>query len=68
MHFASKIKRGPAKFTKEHAHWEFTNVKHPGFTMGKVRQLPPIWMASAAQTIIVTAVLIALKIHLIPFQ
>ncbi len=38
------------------------------FTMGKVRQLPPIWMASAAQTMIVTAGLIASKIHLMPFQ
>jgi hypothetical protein len=35
------------------SYWESTNVKHTGFTMGKDRQYPPIWMASAAQTIIV---------------
>jgi hypothetical protein len=36
--------------------------------MGKVRQIPPIWMASSTQTMIITAVLITSKIHLIPFQ
>jgi hypothetical protein len=34
--------------------------------MGKVEQFLPIWMASAAQTTVVTAGLIASKIHLIP--
>ncbi len=50
------------------AYWESTNAKHPGFTMGKVRQFLPNWMASAARTMIVTAGSIASKIHLVPFQ
>ena len=50
------------------AYWESTNVKHPGFTMVKVKQFLLIWMAFAAQTMTVTAVLITSKNHPIPFQ
>jgi hypothetical protein len=49
-------------------HKQPTNLKHPGFSMVKVRQFPPIWMASTARMMIVTAVLITSKIHLIPYQ
>ncbi len=43
-------------------------MDHPGFTMGKVGKFPPIWMASAAQTMMVTAGLFASKIQLMPIQ
>jgi hypothetical protein len=56
------------RVTRGCAYWESTNVKHPGFTMVKFRQMPLNWMASAAQTMLVSAVLITSKIHLIPFQ
>jgi len=38
------------------------------FTMGKDRQLPLIWMASTAQTTIVTAEFMSSKIHVIQSQ
>jgi hypothetical protein len=40
----------------------------PGLLWGKLGKFLPIWMASAAQTMIVTAGLIASKIHLMPIQ
>ncbi len=40
----------------------------PGLPWGKLDKFLPIWMASAAQTMIVTVGLIASKIQLMPFQ
>ncbi len=51
------------------AYWESTNVKHPGFTMGKVRQFSTnLDGFHCTNDDSYTAGLIASKIHLIPFQ
>ncbi len=39
-----------------------------GFTVGKVRQFPPIWMASTARRMRVKVELKTSKINLIPFR
>ncbi len=57
-----------SRVTRGCTYWESTNVKDPWFTMVKVGQYPPIWISLAAQTMIVTAVLITSRNHLIPFQ